>query len=296
MSKFCVCFFLLENFSIFLPKVAAVQRLNFSLSIKLKDAILGSFYFFVLRYSSAALEEALIIVHNLWIYLAWRTEKWERKDEQGNRKERKATIKRLRSFLLTSLAVKLTSPLHYPSHCWLCGALPLARLTLSSLVLCLFLPCICLLVSPFSLQAFLFFASHPILYLAHNLTEYLPVSLRPLCVPSSLTLSFPLLSLIYNSTLSSFPHLCPPSLTVIVSLVLQQITSAHSNRHNVHIQTGAGYPYMGPLIILLHLLHVRHSAESWNINLCFVWKHLKYNMVTVRIKCPPCAHSSSFFM
>lgn len=171
--------------------------------------------------------------------------------------------------MLPSLAVKLKAPLHYTSHYYLCGALPsgafsispphavsLRSLSLSALY------CLFLLVSPLSLQASVssliqFYISHTLTFNISQCVSVPSVGPHPspchfLCSPQSITPPFQ----------PTFLHLCPPSLTVIVSPFLQQITSALSDRHTAHTQAGAGYQCMGPLIILLHLLHVKHSAES----------------------------------
>lgn len=83
--------------------------------------------------------------------------------------------------------------------------------------------------------------SYPLLRLSGSLISYLAMSRVPFCVPSSLTLSFPVVPLICNSTSTSSLPLCPLSLTVIVSPALQQITLALRDRHMVHTQTDAGY-------------------------------------------------------
>lgn len=133
---------------------------------------------------------------------------WRSNDEVGNTEERNTTIKRLKGFLvLPSLAPKLQAPLHCPFHRKLCGALPSGPFSISLL----FFFCFWFLHSVCRL-------SYPVLYLSRSLISYLTISLRSLRVPSSLTLSFPVLSLIHNSTS------CHSSLSVLhllMSLFLQ---------------------------------------------------------------------------
>lgn len=227
----CLWASLFANFptSYFSPKLSAFLKVKPSLSIELEPENRVCFLWF----SSAALEEALI-VYDLWIHL-----EWERTEEKGNKEVGKTTIERLRGFFFFRETIPRCKA---PS----CTPLPISSQTLWRITLRTVLHAnwIFSFASGFSAQSAAFLSLHlsyPVLRLSGSLISYLAMSPGPLCVPSSLTLSFPVVPLICNSTSTSSLPLRPLSLTVIVSPALRQITSALRDRHMVHAQTGAGY-------------------------------------------------------
>ena len=194
----------------------------------------GTFLF--LWCSSAALEEALI-VHDSWIHWRSKTERRqmsEKEEVNGKTKSqgKRKSINRDADLFFTISCCKALSSISL----WIFGTLRSGPFSLSlpqKLTLPFLTHTSSFVPFPFPPASTIQSLSFSLLLLSTStspfLISYLTMSPRPRRVTSSLTLSFPVVSLIYNSTSSSFVPLCPPSLSAIISPAPQQITLTPSN-------------------------------------------------------------------
>lgn len=180
-----------------------------------------------------------------------------RKGEQRGRKNYNREAEKVFFFFFrkTSHSAELRAALHCPSHRKLCGALPSGPSSMRT---------------EFFLLLLSLHLSYPVLRLSGSLISYVTMSPGPLCVLSSLTLSFPVVPLICNSTSTSSLPLCPPSLTVTA---LQQITSALRDRHMAHAQTRRWISVNWAInyAAYMHRLHMRLRVCALYIT-CFLYR------------------------